>query len=124
MWCDIVYIRFALVFLGLNVIARDLLEPITYLGDARQTPYCHHEKWDGSGYPQNLRGDATPLYARIFAVVDAYDALTSDRPYRKAWPQANAIEYTKQESGKHFDPAAEAFLTMLREGSASDGIAG
>ncbi|TAK12136.1 MAG: GAF domain-containing protein [Anaerolineae bacterium] len=97
-----------------TVIARDLLEPITYLGDARQIPYCHHEKWDGSGYPQNLKGSTIPLYARIFAVVDVYDALTSDRPYRKAWPQAKAIEYIKEESGKHFDPTVvDIFLNMM-----------
>jgi len=67
------------------VYAYDMLAPIDYLKPALDIPYCHHEKWDGTGYPRGLKGKAIPLAARIFAVADVYDALTSDRPYRKAW---------------------------------------
>ena len=74
-------------------------------------PYCHHEKWDGTGYPRGLKGEQIPLVARIFAVIDVYDALTSDRPYRPAWSLEKALEHIGSESGKHFDPrAVEAFL--------------
>ena len=84
--------------------AFELLSPIEYLRIALDIPYCHHEKWDGTGYPRGLKEDQIPLAARIFAVVDVYDALTSDRPYRKAWTREKAFEYIKQESGSHFDP--------------------
>jgi response regulator RpfG family c-di-GMP phosphodiesterase len=65
--------------------ARDLMTPITFLHPAMDIPYCHHEKWDGTGYPRGLKGEEIPLAARIFAVVDVWDALQSDRPYRKGW---------------------------------------
>ena len=81
-----------------------LLSPIDYLKPALDIPYCHHEKWDGSGYPRGLRGEEIPLGARIFAVVDVWDALTSDRPYRPAWSQPKAHEYIRTQSGRHFDP--------------------
>ncbi|MBE3145364.1 MAG: GAF domain-containing protein, partial [Planctomycetes bacterium] len=84
--------------------AYEMLAPIPYLRLALEIPYCHHEKWDGSGYPRGLKGEEIPLAARIFAVVDVYDALTSDRPYRKAWPKEKAIEHIKLSSGTHFDP--------------------
>ena len=71
---------------------------------ALDIPYCHHEKWDGSGYPRGLKGKQIPPTARIFAVVDVYDALTSDRPYRKAWTKEKTLEHIKEQSGKHFDP--------------------
>jgi HD-GYP domain-containing protein (c-di-GMP phosphodiesterase class II) len=94
-------------------LAFDMLAPITYLKPALDIPYCHHEKWDGTGYPRGLKGEQIPLSARIFAVVDVYDALTSDRPYRKAWPKAKVLEHLKAESGKHFDSQVlEAFLKM------------
>jgi HD-GYP domain-containing protein (c-di-GMP phosphodiesterase class II) len=86
-------------------IAYDLLLPIEYLRPALSIPYYHHEKWDGSGYPHGLKGDAIPLEARIFAIIDVYDALSYDRPYRKAWEKQRVLEYIKAESGKHFDPA-------------------
>ena len=70
------------------IYAFNLLTPITSLGPALEIPYSHHEKWDGSGYPQGLKGEQIPLAARIFAVVDVWDALRSDRPYRRAWPDA------------------------------------
>jgi putative nucleotidyltransferase with HDIG domain len=85
--------------------AFDMLSPIHYLQSAMDIPYCHHEKWDGTGYPRGLKGEQIPLIARIFALADVWDALTSDRPYRKAWPNEKALEYLKSEAGKHFDPA-------------------
>ena len=84
--------------------AFDMLSPIAYLHPAIQIPYCHHEKWDGTGYPRGLSGEQIPLEARIFAVVDVWDALTSDRPYRTAWDPASAHAYILEQSAKHFDP--------------------
>ncbi len=84
--------------------AYDLLAPITYLHPALDIPYCHHEKWDGTGYPRGLKENQIPLSARIFAVVDVWDALTSNRPYREAWPKEKALEYIQEQAGKHFDP--------------------
>ncbi|HEV8353102.1 MAG TPA: HD domain-containing phosphohydrolase [bacterium] len=95
-----------------------LLSPIPYLRKALDIPYCHHEKWDGTGYPRGLVGENIPLAARIFAMVDVWDALTSDRPYRKAWPRERALEYVKTQSGAHFDPqVVSAFLTLINEDS-------
>ncbi|MBI9081868.1 MAG: PAS domain S-box protein [Pseudodesulfovibrio sp.] len=84
--------------------AYEMISPIHYLKDALDIPYCHHEKWDGSGYPRALKGEQIPLAARIFAVVDVWDALISDRPYRKAWTKEKALEHIRSESGTHFDP--------------------
>lgn len=96
------------------VFAHEMLAPIHYLRKALTIPYCHHEKWDGSGYPRGLRGDQIPLEARIFAVVDVWDALTSDRPYRPAWSPERTLEYIQKESGHHFDPeVVKAFLEFL-----------
>ena len=93
-----------------------ILSRIEYLAHAIDIPYCHHEKWDGTGYPRGLKGEEIPLSARIFAVVDVYDALTSDRPYRKAWEKIEALEYIKQQSGKHFFlDAVKAFCEMMEE---------
>jgi len=85
-------------------LAYDMLSSIEYLRPALDIPYCHHEKWDGSGYPHKLRGEHIPLAARIFAIVDVWDALTSERPYRPAWSKANAHTYIQEQSGKHFEP--------------------
>jgi HD-GYP domain-containing protein (c-di-GMP phosphodiesterase class II) len=94
------------------VFAYEMLSPITYLRPALDIPYCHHEKWDGSGYPRGLKGEQIPLAARFFAVVDVWDALTSDRDYRKAWSQEQALEYILDQRGKHFDSwAVEMFLS-------------
>ena len=91
-------------------IAYALLSPIVYLVPALDIPYCHHEKWDGSGYPQGLKGTQIPLAARIFAVVDVWDALISDRPFRKAWPDDQASNYMREQAGSRFDPQmVEAF---------------
>ena len=84
--------------------AYDMLNSITYLRRALDIPYCHHEKWDGTGYPQGLKGTQIPLAARIFAIVDVWDALTSDRPYRQAWSKQETLKYIREQSGKHFDP--------------------
>jgi putative nucleotidyltransferase with HDIG domain len=92
-------------------LAYEMLAPIDYLRDALDIPHYHHEKWDGSGYPAGMTGEQIPFAARIFAVVDVYDALTSDRHYRKAWTKEKALEHIRTESGKHFDPkVVEAFL--------------
>ncbi len=90
------------------VYAYDMLFPILYLREALKIPYSHHEKWDGSGYPQGLSAEAIPFAARIFAVADVYDALISDRPYRKAWSQEKALDYIKEQAGIHFDPKVVA----------------
>jgi putative nucleotidyltransferase with HDIG domain len=91
-----------------------MLAPITFLRPALDIPYCHHEKWDGTGYPRGLRGEVIPLAARIFAVVDVWDALRSDRPYRKAWNQEKVCAYIKSAAGTHFDPAAVApFMRLI-----------
>jgi putative two-component system response regulator len=96
------------------VHAYRLLSPIPNLRQAVDIPYCHHEKWNGEGYPRGLKGEQIPLAARIFAVVDVYDALTSDRPYRKAWPEEQAFDYIREGSGSHFDPQmAQAFLNLF-----------
>lgn len=84
--------------------ARDLMTPISFLHPAIDIPYCHHEKWDGSGYPRGLKGEEIPLAARIFAVVDVWDALQSDRPYRKGWQNEAIHAYIQDQSGSHFDP--------------------
>ncbi len=84
--------------------AFDMLAPIPFLHDALDIPLSHHEKWDGSGYPAGLAGAAIPLAARIFAVVDVWDALTNDRPYRAAWQPAQARSYIASQAGSHFDP--------------------
>jgi len=94
--------------------AHDLLSSINYLRSAIDIPYCHHERWDGSGYPRGLKGSQIPLAARIFAMVDVWDALRSDRPYRRAWTDVEAREYIRQQSGTLFDPALEeAFLEII-----------
>jgi HD-GYP domain-containing protein (c-di-GMP phosphodiesterase class II) len=96
--------------------AYHLLSQIDYLAPAMDIPYCHHEKWDGTGYPRRLKGEEIPLAARIFAVVDVYDALTSDRPYRKAWDRKAALIYIQEQSGRHFYPqAVEAFVEIQGE---------
>ena len=94
-------------------LAYELLSPIKYLRGALDVPYAHHEKWDGSGYPRGLAGEQIPLAARIFAVIDVWDALCSDRPYRRGWPIERVLEHIRAGSGSHFDPqVAEAFLQM------------
>ena len=94
--------------------AYDLLSAIAYLHPARDIPYRHHEKWDGTGYPGGLKGDAIPLAARLFAVVDVWDALRSNRPYRPSWPNERVRAYLREQAGRHFDPQfVELFLDMI-----------
>jgi len=86
------------------VLAYEWLNAIPFLEPALDIPYCHHEKWDGSGYPRGLKGEEIPIAARLFAIIDVWDAITSDRPYRKAMSRAEAVQYILAQSGKHFDP--------------------
>ena len=95
------------------VYAYEMLTPIRFLSPALDIPYCHHEKWDGTGYPRGLSGDTIPLAARIFAVVDVWDALVSDRPYRKAMKPEDVKRKLREDSGRHFDPqVVDAFLEL------------
>ncbi len=97
-----------------------MLSPISFLRPALDIPYCHHEKWDGAGYPQGLKGNEIPFAARIFAVVDVWDALTSDRPYRKAWSTDRVFAHIQALSGTHFDPlVVTAFLKALDQPAAT-----
>jgi len=99
------------------VYAYEMLLPIAHLRPALDIPYYHHEKWDGTGYPRGLKGRQIPLAARVFAVVDVWDALLSGRPYRPAWPEEKATEYIREQAEKHFDPqVAEAFMELEMEG--------
>lgn len=97
--------------------AHEVLSPVVHLRPALDIPYCHHERWDGSGYPRGLRGEVIPLAARVFAVVDVWDALSSNRPYRQAWPSDRVQSYLLENSGRMFDPRiVEAFIRMLQSG--------
>jgi PAS domain S-box-containing protein/putative nucleotidyltransferase with HDIG domain len=98
------------------VYAFELLSPIEYLRPALDIPYCHHEKWDGSGYPRHLKGEQIPLAARLFAVVDVWDALHNDRYYRKAWDEDKVLEYIQSLAGTQFDPrAVELFMQVMKD---------
>lgn len=97
-------------------IAFEMLSPIAYLHPALEIPFCHHERWDGSGYPRGLKGEEIPLSARLFAIVDVWDALRSDRPYRKKLSRREVIQYLRDKAGILFDPAlVELFLTVIEE---------
>jgi PAS domain S-box-containing protein len=98
-------------------IAYDLLSPVPFLKKALEIPYCHHERWDGMGYPQGLKEHAIPMSARIFAIADVWDAISSDRPYNKAWSREKAVEYFINEAGRHFDPrVVNVFLDLVEKG--------
>ena len=100
------------------VYAKRILAHIPYLQDSLDIPFSHHEKWDGSGYPQGLKGEEIPLPARLFAVVDVWDGLRSNRHYRSGWPEADVIQYIRDQSGKHFDPrVVELFMQLLGQES-------
>lgn len=102
--------------------AYTMLYPIRYLRPALDIPYSHHERWDGKGYPRGLKGEEIPLAARIFAVVDAWDAMRSDRPYRKALPVDEALAEIQKGAGTQFDPkVVEVFLALIREEMAKSG---
>lgn len=95
--------------------AYDMLSPIEYLRSALAIPYNHHEKWDGTGYPRGLNHEEIPMSARLFAIADVWDALTSDRPYRAAWTEEQALAYIREQSGKHFDPqVVELFFSVIK----------
>jgi response regulator RpfG family c-di-GMP phosphodiesterase len=97
--------------------AFDMLASIRYLQPALDIPRCHHERWDGTGYPRGLKGESIPIAARIFAVVDVWDVLLRDRPYRKAWSRQEALTYLKEQSGKYFDPqVVSVFLKIIETG--------
>ena len=97
-------------------VAHDMLSKIPFLRPSLAIPAFHHEWWNGQGYPFGLKGEEIPLSARIFAVVDVWDALLSDRPYRKAWPKAQVLEYIENQSGTQFDPAVvEKFLPLTSD---------
>jgi putative nucleotidyltransferase with HDIG domain len=97
-------------------LAYEMLSSIRYLQPALDIPYCHHEKWDGTGYPRGLKGEEIPIAARIFAVVDVWDAITSDRPYRNGWFKEQALEYISEQSGKYFDPqVVDQFFRVISE---------
>jgi response regulator RpfG family c-di-GMP phosphodiesterase len=90
-----------------------MLSPITHLRPALDVPYSHHERWDANGYPRGLKGEQIPWSARVFAVVDVWDALRSDRPYRTAWREPQVREYLRAGAGTHFDPkVVDMFLAM------------
>ncbi|WP_129629869.1 HD domain-containing phosphohydrolase [Candidatus Oscillochloris fontis] len=96
--------------------AYEMLAPIAYLQPALDIPYSHHEKWDGTGYPQGLAGESIPLPARLFAVVDVWDALRSDRPYRAGWSVEETLAHIQAQSGSHFDPAVvPVFMEMVQQ---------
>jgi HD-GYP domain-containing protein (c-di-GMP phosphodiesterase class II) len=96
------------------IYAYKLLSSIPNLRPAIDIPYCHHEKWDGSGYPRGIMGEEIPLPARIFALADVWFALLADRPYRKAWSMEEALRFVSEERGKHFDPRiVDLFLSSL-----------
>jgi HD-GYP domain-containing protein (c-di-GMP phosphodiesterase class II) len=93
--------------------AYELLAPIEFLKPALDIPYRHHERWDGSGYPRGLKGEQIPLSARLFTVVDVYDSLTSDRPFRSAWTKKDALNYIQDMAGQQFDPMAVELFVMM-----------
>jgi len=96
--------------------AYDMLHPIEYLRPALVIPFCHHERWDGSGYPRKLKGEEIPLAARLFSIIDAWDALCSDRPYRKKLPHVEVIQYLREKSGILFDAGlVDLFLNIMEE---------
>jgi HD-GYP domain-containing protein (c-di-GMP phosphodiesterase class II) len=95
-------------------IAVDMLKDVHFLQTAMNIPHYHHERWNGTGYPQGLAGTDIPLSARLFSIVDVYDALTNVRPYRGPMPTAEALRYIQSQSGTHFDPdVVAAFLRMM-----------
>lgn len=103
-------------------LARRWLEPVDFLQPALEVPFCHHERWDGSGYPRGLEGEEIPLAARVFAVVDVWDAMTSDRPYRKALPPEQVWQFLREEAGRLFDPDVVAMFREMHEEGVVDEV--
>jgi putative nucleotidyltransferase with HDIG domain len=103
------------------VYARDYLSEVSYLAPALDIPYFHHEKWDGTGYPEGLKGESIPFSARVFAIVDVWDALTSNRPYRQPWSRDKTLAYIQEQRGKHFDPRiVDAFVELMQNQKKED----
>jgi HD-GYP domain-containing protein (c-di-GMP phosphodiesterase class II) len=97
-------------------IAADIIRPIQFMHDIVPLVLYHHERWDGKGYPAGLKGEDIPIGARIIAIADVYQALTSNRPYRKAFPKRKALQIIKEGAGTQFDPRIVAtFLTFLKK---------
>ena len=108
------------VMMGHTALGRTILEPLGLPDEVLELVFHHHERWDGTGYPDGLSGETIPISARIFSIVDVWDALSNDRPYRKAWPLEQIYDYIKDQSGKHFDPSlVEMFLTVFPEKTAN-----
>ena len=104
-------------------IANKILSDIGFLRASIEIPYCHHEKWDGTGYPQGIEGDVIPIAARFFAVIDVWDALIHPRIYKSAWPEEKVLEYIREQSGSHFDPdVVNLFLENYTQIKASSKI--
>lgn len=104
------------VMRGHAQLGYDLLQRVDFLREAGDIPYCHHERWDGTGYPQGLRGEAIPLAARIFSVVDVWDALISARVYKPAWPEADVLDYLRAAAGSQLDPNMVALFLKNYDG--------
>jgi putative nucleotidyltransferase with HDIG domain len=104
-----------------TVYAFEMLWPIEFLRPSIDIPHCHHERWDGTGYPRQLKGEQIPMSARVFAVADVWDALTSDRPYRKAWTEEKAFDYITSNAGEHFDPHVVDKFIEFRNGNGFKG---
>jgi response regulator RpfG family c-di-GMP phosphodiesterase len=101
------------IMCGHPTFAREMLAEIPFLRPALDIPWCHHEHWDGNGYPRQLKGEEIPPMARVFTIVDVWDALSYDRPYRRAWPRQQVLDYIREQSGALFDPKmVEAFLDV------------
>lgn len=101
-------------------LAREMLEQIEFLHPCIAIPYCHHERWDGSGYPNGLAGEQIPIEARLFAIIDVWDALISDRTYRRAWSPQEALRHLQEQAGKAFDPqVVKAFVSLMEEDEGS-----
>jgi HD-GYP domain-containing protein (c-di-GMP phosphodiesterase class II) len=101
--------------------AHQMLHPIVYLRPALDIPFSHHEHWDGSGYPRSLKGEEIPLAARIFAIVDVWDALLSNRPYRKGSTEEAVLAYIRKHAGTYFDPAlVDSFIDLYNKGVFAD----
>lgn len=99
------------------VYAYEFLSPVSFLRPALDIPYCHHERWDGTGYPRGILGEQIPAAARVFALADVWDALSSDRHYRPAWNEVDIIHHIRSEAGRHFDPqVVELFLSLYQNG--------
>ncbi|MEQ1823199.1 MAG: HD-GYP domain-containing protein [Fimbriimonadaceae bacterium] len=105
------------------VYGKQMLEPIEFLRPAIDIPYCHHERWDGKGYPRGLTGEDIPLPARLFAIVDVWDVLSFDQPYREAWPQEMVLDHLETAAGTHFDPdLVPEFLMIVNDVNPKDRV--